>query len=202
LDAQLARYGAKTGHQVLVWIGTTTGESPVEDWAAQTFKAWGVGRKALDDGLVLFILSADRKIRIEVGYGLEGSVPDVKATRIIREVMAPRIRAGDRDGAVLAGVDQLIRAIGDGQPGDPGLSRARPRPQRGASPVELIFFGAVALLVLIFVVKHPALAFFLFANTYSGRRGGWGGRGGGGGDGGGFSGGGGSSGGGGATGSW
>lgn len=67
LDARLQGFERASGHQVLVWIGETTGEAPVEDWAVKTFAAWKVGRKGLDDGLVVFVLAKDRKIRIEVG---------------------------------------------------------------------------------------------------------------------------------------
>src|SRR5215831_15152746 len=109
LDASLADYEQATGHQLLVWIGKTTQPATTEDWTVRAFKAWRVGRKGIDDGLVLFIFSEDRKIRIEVGYGLEPVVTDAQASRIIREEIAPRLQLGDRDGAVQAGVDALIQ---------------------------------------------------------------------------------------------
>src|SRR5262245_42764376 len=86
LDSKLEQYGKASKHQLIVWIGQSIGDTPIEDWAVKTFKAWGIGRKELNDGLVLFILAQDRKIRIEVGYGLEPVVPDVVASRIIREI--------------------------------------------------------------------------------------------------------------------
>src|SRR4029079_19071820 len=112
LTTQLEDYERGTGHQVIVWIDRTTGGVPIEDWAVRAFAAWGVGRKGHDDGVALFVFSDDRKLRIEVGYGLEGAVPDARAARIVKNEMVPRIRAGDRDGAVKAGVDSLIAAIG------------------------------------------------------------------------------------------
>ena len=112
LTRQLEDYQRGTGHQLIVWIDRTLGGEPLEDWTAKAFKAWGVGRKEHNDGVALFIFSDDRKLRIEVGYGLEGNVPDARAGRIIQNDMVPRIRAGDRDGAVKAGVDSLIAAIG------------------------------------------------------------------------------------------
>src|SRR4029079_17538038 len=72
---------------------------------------WRLGRQGVDDGLALFVLAEDHKIGIEVGYGLEGQVTDAKTSRIIREIMAPRIRAGDPDGAVTAAVDALLATI-------------------------------------------------------------------------------------------
>ena len=82
-------------------------------------RAFANGRwaaKALDDGLALFIMSQDHKMRIEVGYGLEAVVPDAIASRVINEVMAPRIQAGQPDEAVTAGIDALIAAIGGCRP--------------------------------------------------------------------------------------
>src|SRR5262249_2569898 len=94
IDARLEAVERATGHQVVVWIGDTIGTAPLDDWAGRTFAAWKGGRKGIDDGLAMFILAADRKIDIEVGYGLEGQVPDAIAARVIRDVMTPRLRAG------------------------------------------------------------------------------------------------------------
>jgi uncharacterized protein len=197
LDARLSAYEQGTGHQLLVYIGATTGDAPIEDWAVRAFQQWKVGRKGLDDGLVLFIMSQDHKLRIEVGYGLESVVPDAVASRVINEVIAPRVQAGDPAGAVTAGVDSLIGTIGEQSP---ALPPARTRVQ--AKPVSVgqwIFYGIVGILLLAFAITHPSLALFFLANILSGggRQGGGGGFGGGG-----FSGGGGRSGGGGASGSW
>jgi uncharacterized protein len=87
LDSRLETYQRQTGHHVLVWIGRTTDGIPLEDFTVRAFAAWQVGRKGLDDGLVLFVFSDDRKVRVEVGYGLEGQVPDAIASRIIRETI-------------------------------------------------------------------------------------------------------------------
>ena len=95
IDARLESYEKQTGHQLLVWIGRTLGENTIlEDWAVKTFAAWKVGRRGLDDGLVLFIFAEDRKIRIEVGYGLEDKVPDAYAYRVINNILVPGFRAG------------------------------------------------------------------------------------------------------------
>jgi len=102
LDARLEAYERTSGHQILVWISDSTDGAPVEDFAVRAFKEWKVGRKGLDDGLVLFIFSRDHRSRIEVGYGLEGVVTDAQATRLLDDVLAPRLRAQDADGAVIA----------------------------------------------------------------------------------------------------
>jgi uncharacterized protein len=198
LDARLEEYSRGTGHQLLVWIGTTTDGPPIEDWAVRAFKEWQVGRKGIDDGLVLFIMSEDRRLRIEVGYGLEGEVPDVVASRIINDVIVPRVQAGDRDGAVSAGMDAVMSVIG-GQ-GLPGTDSGREvQPVTLGQLIVYLIIGGIFLIVLI---TNPSLAMYLLANILFSGRHGRGGRYGGGGFGGGFRGGGGRSGGGGASGSW
>lgn len=204
LDERLQAYQRQTGHHVLVWIGGTTNGAPIEDFAVRSFAAWKVGRKGLDDGLVLFVLADDRQVRIEVGYGLEGQVPDAIASRIIREGVVPRILAGDHDGAIRAGVDGLTAAI-EGRAWAPegGARGAAPRGQRSRGPArpigvgQMILFGIVAVGFLILLVTHPRLALYLLFSVLASGRGG-----GGSGGGGGYSGGGGRSGGGGASGSW
>ncbi len=201
LDARLEAFERETGHQVLVYIGRTTGGVPIEDWAVRAFEAWKVGRKGLDDGLVLFIMAGDRAVRIEVGYGLEDRVPDIRAYRVISEVLVPGFRGGQQDAAVTEAVSRLLSLIG----GAEGEQRPQQRPGRPQtygpfrSVVGTIFVIVAGILFLILLITHPGLALWLLFNIFSG-----GGRGGGGwgGGGGGFSGGGGRSGGGGASGSW
>lgn len=201
LDARLQAYERQTGHQVLVWIGRTTEGVPIEDFAVKAFKAWGVGRRGQDDGLVLFIFADDRTARFEVGYGLEGSFPDVSASRVIREVLAPKLQAGDRDGAVAAAIEAATATIsgdasalsGPGPSGDDGRGRGQPRPLTTGQKVVI---GLVIAAFLFILVTNPMLALYLIQIIASGASGG------GGGGGGGWSGGGGRSGGGGASGSW
>jgi len=190
LDARLEGYQRATGHQVVVWIGKTLDGTPLDDWAVRTFAAWKVGRKGFDDGIAMFILADDRAIDIEVGYGLEDKVPDAIASRVIRDVMTPRLRAGDRDGAVAAGVDAVLAAI-EGKPWS-GSGATAP-PEDGPSTITWILGGLGVIAFLIFAVTHPRMALLLLW-TFA--------RGAGGGGGGGFSGGGGRSGGGGGRGHW
>jgi uncharacterized protein len=197
LNARLSQYEQTTGHQLIVYIAPTTGDAPIEDWAVRAFAKWKVGRKGLDDGLALFVMSGDRKIRIEVGYGLEPVVPDAIASRVINEEMVPRIQAGKRDEAITAGVNSLIGAI-DRQ--STALPPEAPAPSSPPSPLRSIVYGIIGLLMLGLLITHPSLALFFLTAILSGGRGGGGGYGWGGG--GGFGGGGGRSGGGGASGSW
>jgi uncharacterized protein len=192
LDAKLEAYERATGHQIVVWIGKTLEGAPLDDWAVRAFAAWKVGRAGLDDGIAMFVLADDRAIDIEVGYGLEDKVPDAIASRIINDVMTPRMRVGDRDGAVTAGVDALLSAI-EGQPwsGATGGSRLEK-----ISTAQWIVGGLVAVALIALLIKHPRLGLFLlWMIASSWRRNGRG-------MGGGFGGGGGRSGGGGARGTW
>jgi uncharacterized protein len=204
LDARLEAYERQSGHQVLVYVGRTLDGRPIEDFAVRAFEKWRVGRKGIDDGMVLFVFAEDRELRIEVGYGLEGQVPDLVASRIVNDVVVPRLREGERDGAVTAGVDAMLAAIEGKEPPAPtrgAVESQRPPPGLGIG--GKIVVGLVVLLFLILFATNPQLALWLLINMLasSGRghhRGGWSG----GGGGGGFSGGGGRSGGGGASGRW
>jgi uncharacterized protein len=197
LDRSLEAYERATGHQVIVWIGDSIGSADLADWAVRTFASWKVGRKGIDDGIVMFVLAGDRTVDIEVGYGLEGQVPDAIASRIIREVITPRLRADDHDGAITAGVDALLAAI-EGKPWDGAIAPSRsPPPSRQRSPVEVVLYVLAGIALLIFAITHPRTAMLLLWSIARSGGGGFGG-----GGGGGFGGGGGRSGGGGARGSW
>jgi uncharacterized protein len=199
LNSQLESYARSSGHQLIVYIGQTTGDAPIEDWAARAFQQWKVGRKGIDDGLVLFIMAADHRLRFEVGYGLEPIVPDATAGRVINDVIVPRIRSGDPDGGVTAGMEAVMMVIGGGSLPPAERLTPRERQERPLTLGQLILYGIIGLIILIVLVTHPSLAMYLLFSILSGGRGGGDG---GGGGGGGFSGGGGRSGGGGASGSW
>lgn len=206
LDNKLAAYQRSTGHQVIVWIGDSTGDDSLEDWTIHALEKWRVGRKNLDDGVILFIFASDRKMRIEVGYGLEASLPDAVASEIIRNDITPRLRAGDNDGAVTAGVDGILSAIGGNganpeQASSPDLSTA----------YVLALVVLMLTVVIIFIALRRAVLYHIPGSAYGGTPwigflggGGFGGGAGGFGGGGfgGFSGGGGMGGGGGASGGW
>src|SRR3954468_14266129 len=205
LDERLARYQQETGHQVIVWIGELPSGQEGDDFAARAFSAWGVGRKGKDDGVAVFFFPQARRMRIEVGYGLEGQLTDIASARIIRDQVTPRLRQADWDGAVTAAVDGVLGTIG-GEAGAPPAPAAGDRaPARPLGIGEKIVLGLVGLLVLGFLITHPSLAVYLLFSIFSGGGrggGGWSGGGSWGGGGGGFSGGGGRAGGGGASGSW
>jgi uncharacterized protein len=200
LDRKLEAYEKQTGHQVIVYIGKSTGGYPIEEFADKAFQSWAVGRKGLDDGVALFIMAEDRKVRLEVGYGLEGIVPDIIAGRIVNDILLPKFRTGDPDGAVTEAVAAIVKAI-SGEAVATGQEPREPAGRRtGKSLASTILIAIGIVVLLILFITNPSLAVWLLISFMSG--GGGGGRGRGFGGGGGFSGGGGRSGGGGASGGW
>lgn len=194
-NARLRDYERKTGHQILVYIAPTTGGVPIEDWSVSAFKQWKVGRKGLDDGLVLFIFSKDRTLRIEVGYGLEAKVPDVLASRIIRNTITPALSAGKPDQGVTEGLDKILQLTGDGTASNTQPAGDEDTSTPPLSPLEIVLIVLALIGFGILAIRSPWLALFLLVNIFGGRGGGMSGEGG-------FSGGGGRSGGGGASGRW
>lgn len=111
IEDELRTYEKKTGNQVIVWIGQTTGDTPLEVWTGDTAQRWKIGHAHKDNGVVLFLFMRDRKIRIEVGYGAEGALPDATAKRIIDRVIRPQMRGGNVDGAVADGVRAIVGSL-------------------------------------------------------------------------------------------
>jgi uncharacterized protein len=115
IEAKLANFEAKKGSQIAVLIVPSTQPEEIEQYGIRVAEAWKLGRKGVDDGAILIVAKNDRRMRIEVGYGLEGALPDAIANRIIAETVAPHFKAGDFDGGVEAGVDQMISVV-NGEP--------------------------------------------------------------------------------------
>lgn len=217
LNRKLEQFERDTSNQVLVWIDRRIPENFVlEDFTDRAYQKWRVGQEKQDNGAVLFVFVDDRKLRIEVGYGLEGALPDITAKRIIEDEIVPRFRGGDYPAGIEAGVEAMISATRGEYKGSGTTVDERSRRRTGL-PIQ----GCAASLFFLFIfVILPMLArrnrrmwrTFGGSGWWTGGGGfggfgggGWSGGGGGGwsgGGGGGFSGGGGSSGGGGASGSW
>jgi uncharacterized protein len=114
LDRTLKDFGARKGSQIAVLIVPSTEGEPIEQYSIRVAEAWKIGRKKIDDGAILVVAKNDRRLRIEVGYGLEGALNDVTAKRIIDEIITPKFRSGDFAGGISSGVDRIIRVI-DGE---------------------------------------------------------------------------------------
>lgn len=202
LNERLARHERESSVQIVVaLIEALDGEEPA-DFSARLAEHWGIGQAGEDNGVLVAAYAEDRQLRIEVGYGLEGAIPDAVASRIVRDTLAPAFRAGRHAEGLAVAADQLI-AASRGEFTGSGRTQA----ERGDPRLPLLFVLVVVLFMVAFFILVARLgAGRTFATGHPSRQGssGWGSFGGGGGGGGfsGFSGGGGSFGGGGAGGSW
>jgi uncharacterized protein len=123
LEATLSAFEQKKGSQIAVLLLPSTQPETIEQYSIRVAEAWKIGRSRVDDGLILVIAKDDHKLRIEVGRGLEGAIPDVIAKRVIREVIAPNFLNGDFNGGISDGVGALIKLI-EGEPLPPLNQRA------------------------------------------------------------------------------
>jgi uncharacterized protein len=146
LDQTLKDFEARKGSQVAVLIVPATQPETIEQYSLRVAEAWKIGRKKIDDGAILVVAKDDRKLRIEVGYGLEGALTDVTAKRIIDEVITPKFRSGDFAGGISDGVNRILRVI-DGEP----LPAPAQRQQNSGLLSNLDPFDPVLIFGLLFV---------------------------------------------------
>ncbi|TFW71236.1 hypothetical protein C3Y98_07615 [Methylotenera oryzisoli] len=111
LEQKIAAFEREKGSQIAVLIVATTQPEVIEQYSIRVVQAWKLGREKEDDGVLLLVAKDDRKMRIEVGYGLEGAIPDLIAKRVITEIMAPSFKQGDFYGGITKAVDALIGLI-------------------------------------------------------------------------------------------
>ncbi|GJD30299.1 hypothetical protein PMNALOAF_1545 [Methylobacterium adhaesivum] len=201
LEGKLKAHEDKTSDQLVVATVPDLQGLTVEEYANRLFRHWGLGQKKTDNGVLLLVAPKDRKVRIEVGYGLEGALTDALSKVIIATAITPRFKTGDYAGGLNAGVDAVLSILS----GDAETWQRKAEIRRDeADPGQVILFIAIFLIILFLAYRMNrggrGGGFVILPGPPSG---GWsGGVSGGFGDGGGFSGGGGSSGGGGASGDW
>lgn len=205
LETKLADLETKSGIQLVVATVKSLDGQEIEPYANELFRTWKLGEKTKNNGVLLLIAPNEKRVRIEVGYGLEGTLTDALSKVIITNAITPRFKTGDFAGGIGRGVDDIIAVLttDSSEWATPPSLRVDSEP--ASAPVNwlvvVLIVGVVALMIV-----SPGFRWMVLAMLMSGRSGGSGGFGGGGfsggGGGGGFSGGGGSSGGGGASGSW
>lgn len=206
LEQELANYEQSTTNQVVIVTLRSLQGTTIEDYGYQLGRTWGIGQKGKDNGVLLIVAPKERKVRIEVGYGLEGTLTDALSSQIIQGTILPDFRSGNMEQGIIDGMHAILSTL-NGQPIDI-TSQMDFDPQHGGrSPgiYQLWFIGICFTLMMIgkiilltdpkFYKNHPFLAFWLLmGGPSSGSSSG--------GFGGGFSGGGGGFGGGGASGGW
>src|SRR5690349_14504157 len=135
LEQTLAEFEQRKGAQIAVLMLPTTQPETVEQYAVRVQESWRLGRKGVDDGVLLVVAKNDRRLHIEVGYGLEGILPDAIAKRIIDNDITPRFREGDFYGGIRAGVDRIMRVV-EGEKLPPPAAHG---PAPGFHPEMLLF---------------------------------------------------------------
>lgn len=163
LEQKLAAFEQRKGSQIAVLITPSTKPETIEQYALRVAEQWKLGRKGVDDGVLVLVAMGDRGLRIEVGRGLEGVLPDAAAKRIVSDTMAPLFKQGDFAGGINAGIDRMIRVI-DGEPLPP------PRPEnRGASQQfdlgSALVWGALLVLFVGGILRRMFGRFFGSAAT-------------------------------------
>ncbi len=142
LEARLAAFEAKKGSQIAVLLVPSTAPEAIEQYSIRVVDAWKLGRKGVDDGALLLVAKNDRKVRIEVGRGLEGALPDAIAKRIVVEHITPRFKEGDFYGGINAGVERIIKVI-EGEALPPPPAAQQPAGRFGFDWIELLIIGLV-----------------------------------------------------------
>ena len=173
ITAHLKAHEARTGDQVVVLTTPALEGRSIEEYAVAVLESWKLGQKGKDNGVLVVVVPRERKMRIEVGYGLEGSLTDLAANRIIRNVMAPRFKAGDFDGGVEAGVLAVIAQL-RGEADAAADARNDPAPSQSQSGLQVadlsvterilfgaFIFGIIGLFTIIGVLT-PGMGWFLY----------------------------------------
>ena len=145
LDGKLAAWEQQSGNQLVVLIVPSTKPEPIETYSIRVADAWKIGRKGQDNGALLVVAKDDKKLRIEVGYGLEGVLTDATSRRIIAETIAPLLRQNQFAQGIAAGVDQIISVVDKGEPLAAKPVAPAKKSSGGGVPFEM-------LLILLFVV--------------------------------------------------
>lgn len=155
LTQKLSAYNAQTGRAVIVATVATLDGQDIESYANTLFRTWGVGGAKSDQGVLFLIAPNDRKVRIEVGYGLEEFLPDVLAGRMISQAVTPRFKAGDYPGGINAGVEQILTQLNRSPADAKAIAETAKTGQRkesaGGSTIGSAIFWVVLIVVIIAV---------------------------------------------------
>ena len=175
LSAMLKAHEDNTSNQVVVLTVATLGGESVEDYARRVFEDWKPGQRDKDNGVLMLVVPQDRRMRIEVGYGLEGILTDAAVSRIIRDLMTPRFREGNYDVGIEAGVTGAIQILEGRQPRDPEDDWAAPdrsgtgfnmeapdMPRAKRIFISLVVFGIIGLFTFIGLVTPGGMGWFLY----------------------------------------
>ena len=147
LDAKLAAFESRKGSQIAVLMLPTTQPETIEQFGIRVADAWKLGRKGVDDGVLLLIAKDDHRSRIEVGYGLEGALNDATAKRIVSDVISPHFKRGDFFSGIDAGLSAIIKVV-DGEPLPPPAQRAATQSGSGSDNVGQLLGTAFVVFMM------------------------------------------------------
>jgi len=163
LEATLAEIERSTGAQVAILTLESLEGEPIEDFSMRVAETWKLGRKDADDGVLIVVAKAERRMRIEVGYGLEATLTDAVASRIIDQTMRPRFRAGDFAGGLEGAVDAVGRVMrGEALPAAEATPGAEPAPWWAMLFGVAMFVLVIGLFSLVAVFSPGCQAWFLY----------------------------------------
>lgn len=174
LTGSLADYEARTTNQVVVVTVKTLQGVPIENYGYQLGRAWGIGQKDKNNGVILLVAPKERKVRIEVGYGLEGELTDAMSSTIIQGVILPNFRSGHIEQGIIQGTDALLAALGG------NLAAQQTPPVNVGNTLSVILTISIVVLVLVgkmivlfsprFYMRHPYLStmFLMSGSSTSG----------------------------------
>ena len=152
LEAQALALQQRKGSQLQILMVPTVQPEDIAQYAVRAFEQWKLGRKGVDDGVLLVVAKDDHRVRIEVGYGLEGAIPDATSARVIQEYMVPKFRADDYAGGITDATAMLVKLI-DGEPLPAPMADNQPRGGNGGGDWLFALFAA-------FIVAQVARGIF------------------------------------------
>jgi len=158
LESKLHDWEARTTNQLAVLIVPSTTPEPIEEYSLRVAEAWKIGQKGKDNGAIFLIAKDDKRMRIEVAYGLEGVLTDVTSRRIIGETVAPYFKQGQFAQGINAGVDRIIEVVGSGEP-------LPAEPARRAAPRRSFDFGNLFIILLFAVPIVGGILRSMFGNV-------------------------------------
>ena len=147
LEAQALALQQRKGSQLQVLMVPTVQPEDIAQYAVRAFEQWKLGRKGVDDGVLLVVAKDDHRVRIEVGYGLEGAIPDATSERVIQEYLVPKFRADDYAGGITDATAVLVKLI-DGEPLPAPMADNRGKPDRGGDFIFALFAAFIVAQVV------------------------------------------------------
>ena len=156
LNAKLAQFERDTSDQVLVYVDRDLPpDTTIEEMGAEAIRAWGVGQKGKDNGAILFVFTNPKKMRIEVGYGLESTLTDAKSKHITSTIIKPLFQSGDMAGGIEAGTDAMLTAIRHGEYTGTGKTHAQATTSSTTFPYSaMIFFAFLIIVVFVAIMRR------------------------------------------------